>query len=109
MSRIGKGVVMEGRDIGTVVFPHADLKFFLTASINERAKRRAKEYVEKGKIVALEEIKNNLLHRDNIDSTREVSPLAKAADAIEIDTTNLTIEDQVNKILSAVRNAEKTG
>jgi len=103
----GTGVVMEGRDIGTVVFPNADLKFFLTASIYERARRRAKEFEEKGKTVAVEEVKNNLMHRDKIDSTRDVSPLIKAADAIEIDTTDLTIEEQVGKILSVIREAEK--
>lgn len=107
LGRSGKGAVIEGRDIGTVVFPHADLKFYLTASIIERAKRRAKEFGEKGKTIGVEEVKNNLLHRDKIDSTREVSPLSKAADAIEIDTTSLTIEEQVNKILSIVRNTEK--
>ncbi len=103
----GTGVVMEGRDIGTVVFPNADLKFFLTASIYERARRRAKEFEEKGKTIAVEEVKNNLMHRDKIDSTRDVSPLIKAADAIEIDTTDLTIEEQVGKILSVIREAEK--
>jgi cytidylate kinase len=101
------GVVIEGRDIGTVVFPNADLKFFLTASIDERARRRAKEFEEKGKAVAVEDVKNNLMHRDKIDSTREVSPLTKAVDAVEINTTNLTIEEQVVKILSAVLEAEK--
>ncbi len=103
----GTGVVMEGRDIGTVVFPNADLKFFLTASIYERARRRAKEFEEKGKTIAVEEVKNNLMHRDKIDSTRDVSPLIKAADAIEIDTTDLTIGEQVGKILSVIREAEK--
>jgi cytidylate kinase len=97
------GVVMEGRDIGTIVFPEADFKFFLIASIDERARRRAKEFQEKGNPVAVDEVKKNLMHRDEIDSTRDVSPLIKAADAIEIDTTNLTIEEQVEKILSVIK------
>lgn len=104
--QLGNGaasVVMEGRDIGTVVFPKADFKFFLIASIDERARRRAKEFQEKGKFVAVDEVKKNLLHRDEIDSTRDVSPLIKAADAVEIDTTSLTIEEQVEKILSVIK------
>jgi cytidylate kinase len=97
------GVVMEGRDIGTVVFPNADFKFFLNASIDERARRRAKEFMEKGKRVETDEIKKNLIHRDKIDSTRDISPLTKAPDAVEIDTTDLTIEEQVGKILSIIK------
>lgn len=92
-------VVMEGRDIGTVVFPDADIKFFLVASIEERTKRRAKEFINKGENISIEQIEENLKQRDEIDSTRESSPLVKANDAIEIDTTNLTIEEQVNLIL----------
>jgi cytidylate kinase len=90
---------MEGRDIGTVVFPDADIKFFLVASIEERTKRRAKEFINKGENISIEQIEENLKQRDEIDSTRESSPLVKANDAIEIDTTNLTIEEQVNLIL----------
>ena len=92
-------VVMEGRDIGTVVFPDADIKFFLVASIEERTKRRAKEFINKGENISFKQIEENLKQRDEIDSTRESSPLVKANDAIEIDTTNLTIEEQVNLIL----------
>jgi CMP/dCMP kinase len=103
MAKIGRGVVMEGRDISTVVFPNADVKIFLTASIEQRSQRRAKEYAEKGTVVTVEEIKNNLLQRDKIDSTREVSPLVKASDAIEIDTSKVTIEEQVNIILNQIR------
>lgn len=95
-------VVAEGRDTGTVVFPDADVKIFLIASIDERAKRRLKEFHEKGENISINEISNNLASRDKIDSTREVSPLVKADDAYEIDTTNITIEEQVNLILEKV-------
>ena len=103
MGNKGSGVVMEGRDISTVVFPQADVKIFLTASIDQRAKRRAKEYAEKGTDVSIEEIKDNLLQRDKIDSTREISPLIKASDAVEVDTSKVTIEEQVNIILNQIR------
>ncbi len=103
MGSKSNGVVMEGRDITTVVFPQADVKIFLTASIEQRAQRRAKEYAEKGTDVSIEEIKDNLLQRDKIDSTREVSPLTKASDAVEVDTSKVTIEEQVNIILNQIR------
>ena len=103
MKDLNNGIVMEGRDIGTVVFPNADIKIFLTASIEQRSKRRAKEFEEKGIEVSLNEIKQNILHRDDIDSTRLVSPLKKAADAVEIDTSKVTIEEQVNLILDVVK------
>ncbi len=104
------GVVMEGRDISTVVFPEADVKIFLTASIEQRANRRAKEYAEKGADVSIEEIKTNLLQRDKIDSTREISPLTKADDAVEVDTSKVTIDEQVNIILRQVKiAADKKG
>jgi CMP/dCMP kinase len=97
------GVVMEGRDIGTVVFPDADVKIFLTASIEQRAKRRAKEFEEKGINVSVNDIKDNLINRDKIDSTREVSPLTKAEDAIVVDTSKVTIQEQVDIILDKIR------
>ena len=97
------GIVMEGRDIGTVVFPDADIKIFLTASIEQRAQRRAKEFEEKGIVVSLNEIKENIIHRDVIDSTRSIGPLKKAPDAVEIDTSKVTIEEQVNLILDVVK------
>jgi cytidylate kinase len=102
---IGKNgnVVIEGRDITTVVFPEADLKVFLTATIDERAKRRLKEYLYKGIQIDLEEVVNNIKERDRIDSSREVSPLKKSDDAFEIDTSNLTIDQQVNLILEKVK------
>jgi len=99
----GSGVVMEGRDIGTVVFPNADVKIFLTASLDTRADRRAKEYFQNGSEVIVEEIKNNLSSRDKIDSSRKDSPLTKAPDAVAIDTTNVTIDDQVKLILEQVK------
>ncbi len=103
MGETGNGIVMEGRDIGTVVFPMADVKIFLTASLDTRANRRAKEYVENGSKVKVDDIKLNLSNRDRIDSSRNDSPLTKANDAIEVDTTNVTIDEQVNLILEEVK------
>lgn len=103
--KMGKdgGVVMEGRDITTVVFPNADIKIFLTASIDQRAIRRAKEFSEKGTNVPLEKVKENLKSRDYIDSHREASPLTKTPDSKEVDTSDITIEQQVQKILDCVK------
>jgi len=103
MGEKGSGVVMEGRDIGTVVFPDADVKIFLTASLDTRANRRAKEYNENGSEVLVDDIKSNLSNRDKIDSSRNNSPLTKAADAVEVDTTNITIAEQVNLILKEAK------
>jgi cytidylate kinase len=97
-------VVMEGRDIGTVVFPNAQVKIYLTASIDKRVDRRLKEFEENGKKVYYDEVKDNLVNRDIIDSTRPVSPLSKAEDAIEIDTSYLSIDEQVSEILKIVEN-----
>lgn len=97
-----RSCVLDGRDIGTVVFPNADYKFFLTTDLEVRASRRHKELLEKGESVTLEEVKANLVERDELDSTREVAPLKKADDAIEIDTTLLTIEEQVGRLRSAI-------
>jgi cytidylate kinase len=102
MGKVG-GVVMEGRDITTVVFPNADVKIFLTAVIDERAKRRALEFSQKGTRVPLDQVKENLANRDHIDSHREISPLTKSPDAIEVDTSNISIDEQVNQILSTVK------
>ncbi len=93
------GVVMDGRDIGTVVFPEADLKIFMKADIKERARRRQKEMQTQGFNVDIEELMKEIEERDKLDSTREVAPLKKASDAIEIDTTNLTIDEQVEIVL----------
>jgi len=92
-------VVAEGRDITTVVFPNADLKIFLTASIDVRAQRRLKEFLDKGIKITFEEVKENLETRDKIDSGREVSPLTKAEDAIELDSTSMTIKDELDFLL----------
>ncbi|WP_439151186.1 (d)CMP kinase [Winogradskyella sp.] len=95
-----KGIVMDGRDIGTVVFPDAELKIFMTASAKTRAKRRYKELLERGHNLSYEDVLENVTTRDRIDSTREDSPLVKADDAIEIDNSDLTIEEQLETILN---------
>ena len=92
------GLVMDGRDIGTVVFPEADYKFFFTARPEVRARRRYEELKAQGQQTTFEEVLNNLIHRDKIDSSREISPLRKADDAFEIDTSELTT-DQVFALL----------
>lgn len=99
--RLGKskGVVMDGRDIGSVVFPEAELKVFMTANLDTRAFRRQQELLEKGDLVDLDTIKKNLSERDQIDSTRKESPLIKVPDAVEVDTSNLTFEAQVAQIV----------
>jgi CMP/dCMP kinase len=98
------GIVMDGRDIGTVVFPDAELKIFMIASSEKRAKRRYNELIEKGDIVSYEDILFNLQERDRLDSTRDDSPLVKANNAIEIDNSDLGIEEQFEKICELVEN-----
>ncbi len=95
---LNKGVIMDGRDIGTVVFPDAELKVFMTADIELRARRRLKEMASKGLQAKLEEVVHNLQERDHIDSSREVGPLRQAEDAIVIDTTYLQLEDQIERV-----------
>lgn len=92
-------IIMDGRDIGTVVIPNADLKIFLTANVEERAKRRFKEHVKKGNDAKIEKVIEDIVIRDQKDSTRKESPLRKADDAIILDTTHLTIEQVVDKII----------
>ena len=99
----GKGVVMDGRDIGTVVFPSAELKIFMTASAQTRAARRFKELVERGDNVTFEAVLENVEERDHIDTTREDSPLRKAFDAIEIDNSEMNLEDQFHSILQLAK------
>lgn len=94
-----KGIVMDGRDIGSVVFPEAELKLFLTADLMTRAYRRQRELLAKDELVDLATIVENIRQRDAIDSSRKESPLVKASDAIEIDTTPLTIEEQVDEAI----------
>ncbi|WP_448520649.1 (d)CMP kinase [Rhodoflexus sp.] len=94
-----KGIVMDGRDIGTVVFPQAELKLFITADLHERARRRQEELLAKQQLVSLDEVIENLIKRDQIDTTRAESPLRKAEDAIELDTTFITFDEQVEIVL----------
>ncbi|MFK7782279.1 (d)CMP kinase [Psychroserpens sp.] len=97
-----KGVVMDGRDIGTVVFPDAELKIFMKASAEIRANRRYKELLERGHNLSYDDVLENVTTRDRIDSTREDSPLVKAEDAIEIDNSELTVEEQLETIKELV-------
>lgn len=98
-----KGIVMDGRDIGTVVFPKAELKIFMTADNAIRVERRFRELYEKNPNITIEEVKNNLEMRDYIDSNREVSPLRKAADALTLDNSNITPEEQLKMALGWVK------
>lgn len=98
-----QGVIMDGRDIGTVVLPNADYKFFLTASADGRARRRFLELQSLGIETTIEEVKQNLIERDRIDSEREISPLKQAEDAILIDNTNLNKEETIDLILSYIK------
>ena len=98
-----KSVVMDGRDIGTVVFPDAEYKFFITASPEERAKRRYNELIEKGQKVNYDQVLADITDRDHNDSTREITPLRKAEDAIEVDTTNITIEEVIEYICKEMK------
>ena len=95
--------VLDGRDIGTVVFPNADKKFYIDAEFNERVRRRYKELTDLGQNVTLKDIESDLRNRDTIDSTREFAPLKKAEDATYIDTTNMTVEQVVNELLNYIR------
>ena len=95
-----KGIVMDGRDIGTVVFPDAELKIFLTSSIEARTRRRYEELLSKGKTVSPEEVQKNLIHRDNIDTTREDSPLKMAEDSVMLDNTNLNRQEQLRMVMA---------
>ena len=102
MGEIG-GVLMDGRDIGTVVFPHAQLKIFLTASVEERARRRYKEMVEKGQQVELAQLQEDIAARDKQDSERAISPLRQADDALLLDTSDMSIAQVTDKILQLVQ------
>lgn len=99
----GKGVVMDGRDIGTVVFPEAELKIFLDASAKTRAMRRYQELLDKGEDITFEAVLGNVQERDRIDSTREDSPLVKDIDAIKIDNSEMNLEDQFHIILQLAK------
>ena len=97
------GIVLEGRDIGTVVFPDADLKFFVIAGIGARAKRRQAEFRSKGVDANIEELRKDIEERDAFDSARSVSPLRRAKDAIDLDTSDMTIEQQVEFVVHRVK------
>ena len=99
---VNGGIVMDGRDIGTVVFPDADLKLFMTASADKRATRRYKELINNGNTVSFDEVLFNVQERDRMDSTREDSPLMKANDAIEFDNSDMGIEEQFERICALV-------
>ena len=103
-----KGIVMDGRDIGTVVFPDADLKIFMTASAETRAQRRYKELVERGHNLSYDDVLENVMMRDKIDSSREDSPLTKAEDAIEFDNSTMTIKEQLDAIIGLVDEVSST-
>ena len=98
-----KGIVMDGRDIGTVVFPNAELKIFMTADPVIRAERRLKELIEKGINITLDEVLANIKERDHLDQTRDVSPLQKAHDAIVLDNSHMTVEEQMNWVENLVK------
>jgi cytidylate kinase len=99
---LNKGIVMDGRDIGTVVFPEAELKLFMTATANERASRRYKELIERGDEVQFSDILFNVQERDKLDSTRKDSPLVRAKNAVEFDNSTMDIDEQFNKICDLV-------
>lgn len=102
MGKVGN-VVAEGRDTTTVVFPNADLKIYLVASVDVRAERRHKEYLEKGIDIDIEEVKENLKKRDKIDSGRATSPLRKAENAIEVDTSNISVEEEFEILIENIK------
>ena len=95
-----KGVVMDGRDIGSIVFPDAELKMFMIADFQIRSERRQKELLERGQLVDLQVIMDNLAKRDHIDSSRQEGPLVQVEDAIVLDTTNMTLGEQIDEVLS---------
>lgn len=104
---VDKGIVMDGRDIGTVVFPKAALKLFMTATAKDRAERRFIELSDRGEDVTYEDVLKNVVNRDHIDSTRKDSPLRKAGDAIKIDNSNLTLKEQFDQILQLAKTTIK--
>lgn len=103
----GRGIVMDGRDIGTTVFPAAEMKVFVNASPEERARRRVKELTEKGENVTYEDVLENIRERDHIDTTRKESPLRKAEDAVLLDNDNMTIEQQMEWLLKLYEDRDR--
>ena len=102
------GIVMDGRDIGTAVLPNAEVKIFLTASVEERAKRRHEEQLSKNMVSDFEQVKKEMAERDKIDTERDTDPLKKAEDAIEMDTTSLTVDDVVSRICQVAKERDDT-
>ncbi len=100
-----QNLIAEGRDTTTVVFPDATVKVYLTATLDERSRRRHKELQEKGMNVSFEDVKENIALRDNIDSGREISPLKKADDAVEIDSTDMAIPEEIHKMIDIIEKA----
>ena len=98
-----ENIIMEGRDIGTVVFPNADVKIFLDCSLEERAKRRYKQNLEKGIETPYEEVLESIIKRHKLETERDISPLVQAEDAIYVDSSNLSIEEVTNKIIEIIK------
>jgi cytidylate kinase len=103
------GVVLDGRDTGTVVFPDADLKIFMVADPRERARRRYEEYQQQGETVTFEEVLEEIQTRDEADRSRDIAPLKRAEDAVELDTTSQTIEQQVDAVVKHIKAARPAG
>ena len=109
MNTIGKDVIVEGRDIGTVVFPNADVKIYLTASSSERARRRYTELIEKGENADIKKIEEDIIERDERDMNREIAPLKQAEDAVLVDSSDMNIEEVVNAILTVAHKKHLIG
>lgn len=107
--KIHGGVVLDGRDTGTVVFPDADVKIFMEADLDERARRRRKEYATEGENVSLAEVREEIARRDRQDRTRDIAPLRRADDAILLDSTDLTIDGQVAFVVDRVKECQESG
>jgi len=103
------GVVLDGRDTGTVVFPDADVKIFMEADLDERARRRQNEYASEGKDVSFEAVRKEITRRDEQDRNREIAPLCRADDAIELDSTDMTIDGQVAFVVDRVKECQEPG
>ena len=103
------GVVLDGRDTGTVVFPDADVKVFMEADLDERARRRQKEYASNGKTVSLSDVRDEIARRDEQDRNREIAPLRRADDAIGLDSTDLTIDGQIAFVVDRVKQRQESG
>jgi cytidylate kinase len=103
------GVILDGRDTGTVVFPEADLKIFMIADVEERARRRHREYTQEGKDISLGEVRREIRDRDKRDRNREIAPLRRADDAVKFDTTEKTIDEQIAFVVDRVKARRQSG